>query len=237
MSGLAPLIVLEDVSVRRDGRLVLDGVSLALRPGERVAVVGPNGAGKTTLLRAIIGLDVAHAGSLSIFGQPCQDEKSFQKIRPKVAYLFQDSDDQLFCPTVLEDVAFGPLNLGLSNKTALAKAQETLARMELSSLADRVTYRLSGGEKRLICLAGILAMEPEVLLLDEPTNGLDHNHYGRLVRILRTLPNAMIIVSHDMPFLADLATRALVLSESRLINGTIHRHPHVHDHVHIHADV
>jgi len=237
MSGLAPLIVLEGVNVRRDGRVVLEGVSLTLRPGERIAVVGPNGAGKTTLLRTIIGLDVPDAGTLSIFGQPCQDEKAFQKVRPKVAFLFQDSDDQLFCPTVLEDVAFGPLNLGLSNKAALTKAQETLARMELSSLADRVTYRLSGGEKRLVCLAGVLAMEPEVLLLDEPTNGLDQSHYDRLVGILRALPNAMIIVSHDMPFLADLATRALVLQEGKLLNGTIHRHPHVHDHVHIHADV
>jgi cobalt/nickel transport system ATP-binding protein len=208
-----------------------------LRPGERLAVVGPNGAGKTTLLRTIIGLDVPNAGSLSIFGQPCKDEEAFQKIRPKVAFLFQDSDDQLFCPTVLEDVAFGPLNLGLSTKAALSKASETLARMELSSLADRITYRLSGGEKRLVCLAGILAMEPEVLLLDEPTNGLDQDHYDRLVGILRTLPKAMIIVSHDMPFLADLATRALVLRECRLLNGRIHRHPHVHEHVHIHADL
>ncbi len=237
MNDLAPLIVLDDVSVQRDGRLVLDRVSLTLRQGERLAVAGPNGAGKTTLLRTIIGLDAPNAGSISMFGQPCRDEKAFQRIRPKAGFLFQDSDDQLFCPTVIEDVAFGPLNLGLSNKAALAKANQTLARMELSSLAGRITYRLSGGEKRLVCLAGVLAMEPEVLLLDEPTNGLDRNHYDRLVGILRALPNAMIVVSHDMPFLADLATRSLVLHDGQLLNGVIHRHPHVHDHVHIHADL
>jgi cobalt/nickel transport system ATP-binding protein len=159
----------------------------------------------------------------------------FQRIRAKVGFLFQDPDDQLFCPTVVEDVAFGPMNLGLPVNAAIAKAREVLALMELSSLVDRVTYRLSGGEKRLVSLAGVLAMDPEALLLDEPTNGLDRDHYARLTAILKTLSAAMIVVSHDTSFLADLATRALVLQEGCLVNGVIHRHPHMHDHVHIHA--
>jgi cobalt/nickel transport system ATP-binding protein len=237
MRDPASLIALKDVTVMRGGRPVLDRVSLTLRRGERLAVVGPNGAGKTTLLRTIIGLNPPEAGAISIFDQPCQGEKDFQRIRAKIGFLFQDPDDQLFCPTVVEDVAFGPMNLGLPDKAAIAKAHEILALMELSSLADRVIYRLSGGEKRLVSLAGVLAMDPDALLLDEPTNGLDRDHYIRLLAILRTLSTAMIVVSHDTSFLAELATRALVLQDGRLVNGVIHRHPHMHDHVHIHAEL
>lgn len=233
----SPLIAIKDVTVMRNGRPVLDRVSLTLRSGERLAVVGPNGSGKTTLLRTINGLNRPDAGAISILGQPCQAENDFQRVRAKIGFLFQDPDDQLFCPTVVEDVAFGPMNLGLPDKAAIAKANEILALMELSSLAGRVTYRLSGGEKRLVSLAGVLAMNPEALLLDEPTNGLDQDHYARLLAILKTLPTAMIVVSHDTSFLADLATRALVLQEGRLVNGVIHRHPHMHDHVHIHAEL
>jgi cobalt/nickel transport system ATP-binding protein len=235
MTDAGLLIALKDVAVMRGGRPVLDRVSLTLHRGERLAVVGPNGAGKTTLLRTIIGLNLPDAGAISIFGQPRQAEKDFHEVRAKVGFLFQDPDDQLFCPTVVEDVAFGPMNLGLPDNAAIAKAREILALMELSGLADRVTYRLSGGEKRLVSLAGVLAMDPEALLLDEPTNGLDRDHYARLVAILKTLPTAMIVVSHDTSFLAELATRALVLQEGRLLDGVIHRHPHMHDHVHIHA--
>jgi cobalt/nickel transport system ATP-binding protein len=236
MRDPASLIALKDVAVTRGGRPVLDRVSLTLRPGERLAVVGPSGAGKTTLLRTIVGLNPPDSGAISIFGQPRRSEKDFQGARAKLGFLFQDPDDQLFCPTVIEDVAFGPMNLGLPDKAAIAKAHEILALMELSSLADRVTYRLSGGEKRLVSLAGVLAMDPEALLLDEPTNALDGEHYARLLAILKTLSTAMIVVSHDTAFLAELATRALVLRDGRLVNGVIHRHPHMHDHVHIHAE-
>lgn len=233
---MTQIIALQEVCIARNGVRVLDRLSLALHAGERLAIAGANGAGKSTLLRTIVGLEKAMEGKVSIFGKARQSEKDFKEVRTRIGLLFQDADDQLFCPTVIEDVAFGPLNTGLSRKDAFDKARATLGRMQLDHLADRVTYRLSGGEKRLVCLAGLLAMEPQVLLLDEPTSGLDDANYARLMEILAALPAAMILVSHDAAFLGRLATRAACLKSGQLSQARVHRHPHVHDHVHIHAD-
>ncbi|MGD9536645.1 MAG: energy-coupling factor ABC transporter ATP-binding protein [Alphaproteobacteria bacterium] len=236
MTGVAPpLIAVDGVTVARAGRVVLDAVSFALHAGEKVALVGPNGAGKTTLLRTLVGLETPEAGTLSAFGTVRRQPKEFREVRAKAGYLFQDADDQLFCPTVLDDVAFGPLNLGLAPREAAAKANAVLAELGLDHLAGRATHRLSGGEKRLVSLAAVLAMEPEALLLDEPTNGLDEAHFARLTEILAALPTAMLIVSHDGHFLAKLATRALLLRDGRLGPTLIHRHPHAHEHAHIHG--
>jgi len=232
---MTAIVLLDSVNVSRSGRAVLKDVSLALDAGERVALAGANGAGKTTLLRTIVGLEKPVSGVIEILGRRCASEKDFRSARAKVAYLFQDPDDQLFSPTVIDDVMFGPLNLGLSAETARAKARTTLEMLGLGSLADRVTHRLSGGEKRLVALASVLAMDPLALLLDEPTNGLDEAHSMRLVWILKSLDTAMLIVSHDWELLGDLATRAAVLHEGRLKEAMVHRHPHAHTHVHIHA--
>lgn len=232
---MTPLLALDAVTVARSGRIVLDRVSLAVHPGERVALVGANGAGKTTLLRTLVGLQVTQSGAVTAFGAIRRSDRDFREVRAKAGYLFQDPDDQLFCPTVVDDVAFGPLNLGLSDQAAAAKARSILERLDLAHLADRVTYRLSGGEKRLVALAAVLAMEPEILLLDEPTNALDEDHLGRLTAILARLPTAMIVVSHERPFLERLATRAVMLKGGRLDAAVIHRHPHAHDHLHIHG--
>ena len=227
-------IALDGLSVARDGVAVLTEVSLALGAGERLAVVGANGAGKTTLLRAIVGLERAAAGRIALFGEVCAGERDFRRARPRIGFLFQDSDDQLFCPTVLEDVAFGPLNSGLADAEARAVAGETLERLGIGHLGGRVTHRLSGGEKRLVCLAGLLAMRPEVLLLDEPTNGVDAEGGARLRAALRDYTGAMVLVSHDDGFVAELATRALLLEGGRLVAAEIHVHPHLHSHAHIH---
>jgi cobalt/nickel transport system ATP-binding protein len=232
---MSALLSLDGVTVLRSGRIILDRVSMALHAGERLALVGANGAGKTTLLRTLVGLQVPASGQVTAFGKRRSRESDFREVRAKAAYLFQDPDDQLFCPTVLEDVAFGPLNLGLSEKAAIAKARATLARLGLAEIADRVTHRLSGGEKRLVSLACVLAMDPDVLLLDEPTNALDENHLVRLEQVLNSLATAMVIVSHDRHLLERLARRAVLLKDGRLSPGTIHRHPHLHDHVHIHG--
>ena len=149
--------------------------------------------------------------------------------------LFQDSDDQLFCPTVLEDVAFGPLNLGRTPAQARADARQTLDALGLTGFAGRVTHRLSGGEKRLVALATILAMHPQVLLLDEPTNGLDEATQERLIEHLARLPQAMLIVSHDHQVLERLVHRAVLLRDGRLTDATLHRHPHLHRHAHLHV--
>ena len=231
---MIPILTLSDLCVTRAGAEVLSGASLSLTARERLAIVGPNGAGKTTLLRAILGLERARSGRIRLFGQDCASERDFRAQRPRIGFLFQDSDDQLFCPTVVEDVAFGPLNIGLTPAEAEARARETLAGLGLSALAERVTHRLSGGEKRLVCLAGLLAMRPEVLLLDEPTNGVDAANGARLRAALTAFPGAMILVSHDDAFVADLASRAMLLQGGRLVPAEIHAHAHLHAHPHIH---
>jgi cobalt/nickel transport system ATP-binding protein len=230
------LIELRDVIVERDGARVLDGVSMHVDKGERLAIVGSNGAGKTTLLRSLIGLQRISGGAIEAFGRARRTEEDFRDMRLRAAYLFQDADDQLFCATVVEDVAFGPLNKGLSEDAAMEKARATLAQFGMAHLGPRVTRKLSGGEKRLVCLAAILAMDPDVLLLDEPTNSLDNKHVEKLVEILSSLDTAMIIVSHDRPVLDRLATRALLMRDRRLQPAVLHRHAHTHEHPHVHTD-
>ncbi|WP_075222651.1 energy-coupling factor ABC transporter ATP-binding protein [Acuticoccus yangtzensis] len=229
---MSALLRLDEVTVARDGRTVLEGASLVLDPGERVAIVGPNGAGKTTLMRTIVGLTPATSGRVTLFGTVCREERDFRPLRPRIGVLFQDSDDQLFCPSVVEDVAFGPLNAGASPAAAEAAARATLGHLGIAHLGERLTHRLSGGEKRLVCLAGLLAMTPDVLLLDEPTNGVDTANGARLRAALAAFPGAMLIVSHDAAFVAGLATRALALEHGRLRPATIHTHAHPHAHVH-----
>lgn len=210
------LLDLQGVTVRRGGEAVLNDVTLALRRGERLAIVGPNGAGKTSLLRTIVGLERHGGGNLRLFGTLCSEEKQFRQFRPRIGYLFQESEDQLFCPTVIEDVSFGPLNTGCTQEDALQRAMATLESLGIGHLADRICHRLSGGEKRLVCLAGLLAMEPEVLMLDEPTNGVDAANGERLLEALRGFKGAMLLVSHDDAFIAELATHAMIIQDRRL---------------------
>lgn len=216
------------------GRQVLEGVDFALADGERVAIVGANGAGKTTLLHLLVGLRRPTAGTITAFGSERRGEADFREVRTRVGLLFQDPDDQLFCPTVLEDVAFGPLNLGRSRRDAVAIAERTLGALGLTGFGDRITHKLSGGEKRLVSLASVLAMEPEVLLLDEATNGLDADSHARLTELLRGLPQAIAFVSHDERLIASLATRAVLMTAGRLAEASLHAHPHRHVHTHPH---
>ncbi len=194
------------------GRQVLDGLTLELMPGERLALMGSNGSGKTTLLRIIVGLLRPSAGTLRAFGRVRRREEDFREVRRRAGLLFQDPEDQLFCPTVAEDVAFGPLNLGMSRDDAMSTVSETLAELGLAGYEDRITYRLSGGEKRLVSLAAVLAMRPEVLLLDEPANELDEAHTRQFLDILARLPQAVVIVSHNRGLLRSVATRGVLLN-------------------------
>ena len=224
---------LNRVSVTRGGRLVLDNLSLALEAGERLAIVGANGAGKSTLLRTIVGLESA-SGTVTVLGERCAREADFRRIRGRVAYLFQDPDDQLFCPTVIEDVIFGPLNLGMRRQDAISLGHALLRDLGLSHLAERLTHHLSGGEKRLVSLAAVLAMRPQVLLLDEPTNALDETRLRVMLEILSRQSAAMIVVSHDLPILQRLTDRTAILRDGRLVPATLHRHPRWIDQVHLH---
>ena len=201
-------------------RPVLDGISLQINRGDRVGLIGPNGSGKTTLFHLLMGLLRPTQGEIVVFGKKRQEEKDFREVREKIGLLFQDSDDQLFCPTVAEDVAFGPLNLGRSQKEALEITRQVLARLGLEEFENRLTYKLSGGEKRLISLATVLAMQPEVLVLDEPTTGLDEDTVERLVQILRSSNLTYLIASHNRDFLAKTIDTVYELKQGKLARAT-----------------
>jgi len=212
------LIALENICFAYVGQPpVLDGASLTLEPGQRLSLTGPNGSGKSTLLRITLGLQKPTSGTVKIFGQPRRDEPDFHEVRRRIGMVFQAADDQLFCPTVAEDIAFGPLNLGKSRDEALAIVDRVLGDLDLMHLKDRTTHKLSGGEKRLITLATVLAMEPEALLLDEPTNALDTENEARLLEILKALPQAILLVSHSSSFRDALAPDRLDLQGGRLV--------------------
>ncbi|PCJ56628.1 MAG: energy-coupling factor ABC transporter ATP-binding protein [Candidatus Hydrogenedentota bacterium] len=205
---MSALISMDKVTFGYNGaEPVLNGLSLELNAGERLGLTGPNGSGKTTLLRLLMGLERPTAGTITILDKPRVSEADYQDARRAVGYLFQNSDDQLFCPTVFEDVAFGPINQGFSAQESHDRAHATLEALGLADLRRRITYQLSYGQKRLVALATILAMEPKILLLDEPTTGLDEKHETRLTEILLGLPQDMLIVSHNQPFLEAASTR------------------------------
>jgi len=211
------LVHLRNVSFGYEpGHPVLEQVRLDLRRGQRLALIGPNGSGKTSLLHLIVGLLRPAAGEIEAFGKVRKTQHDFCEVRRRAGLLFQDPEDQLFCPTVVEDVAFGPLNLGMSRDEALAVASETLDSLGLSGYEHRITYKLSTGEKRLVSLATVLAMKPEVLLLDEPTCGLDTDTEQRITQLLTALPQAMIIVSHERDFLAQVTEQSVRLEDGRL---------------------
>jgi len=198
-----PLIEMYNITFAYPGapRPVFQDFNFQLLPEQHVGLIGPNGCGKTTLLHLIMGLLKPQAGRIVIFGQEVSNERDFVGVRQKVGLLFQNADDQLFCPTVLEDVAFGPLNQGKPPAEAIRIARETMEKLGLEGFEDRVTYKLSGGEKKLVSLATILAMQPQLLLLDEPTTGLDESTRHRLIHILQDLDIAYMIVSHERDFL------------------------------------
>ncbi len=228
----SPIIELHEISYRfsAESPIVLDKLNFIIEE-EKIGLIGPNGCGKTTLFHIIMGLLRPSSGKLLFRGKEIQSQDEFKLLRREVGFLFQSSDDQLFSPTVIEDVAFGPLNLGLSTDAARSVAVSTLEKLGLHGFEDRITHKLSGGEKKLVALATILAMEPKLLLLDEPTNNLDQDILARLTDILNDLQLPYVIISHDWDFLAD-TTQALYAME----NGSIYKcgDDHIHEHRHVH---
>jgi cobalt/nickel transport system ATP-binding protein len=199
-----------------DGQLALDGVDLNVAPGERVALLGPNGAGKTTLMLHLNGVLQASAGTVEIGGTPLT-RKTLRDIRRRVGLVFQDPDDQLFMPTVAQDVAFGPANFGVGGEELAERVRRALAVVSLSDLADRSPAHLSGGQRRRAALATVLACAPEILVLDEPSANLDPVARRELAETLMTLDATLLVVTHDLPYAAQLCDRAVIMDSGRIV--------------------
>lgn len=198
-----------------DGTCALDGVTLSMSHGESVALVGANGAGKSTLLLHLVGVLRATSGSVSVGDVPVS-RGTLSDIRKNVGMVFQDPDDQLFMPTVAQDVGFGPMNLGLEPEKIDQRVTDALARVGATDLAQRPPYRLSGGEKRAVAIATVLAMCPSVLVLDEPSSGLDPRARRRLIELLATFEHTKLIATHDLDLALDLCERTVVMKDGRV---------------------
>jgi cobalt/nickel transport system ATP-binding protein len=199
------------------GPTALDTLSFQLCRGESLGLVGPNGAGKTTLFLCLSGVLKVPCGSIGVVGLDPAVPSQRKQLPAKVGIIFQNSDDQLFHTTVLDDVAFGPLNLGCRAEDVRQRVAQALALVGAEGLQERVPQHLSGGEKRRVALAGVLAMRPEILLLDEPSMYLDPRGRRELIRLLPTLPGSRIIASHDLEMILETCSRVLVLDGGRLV--------------------
>jgi cobalt/nickel transport system ATP-binding protein len=199
-----------------DGHLALDGITLRVGHGERVAVLGPNGAGKTTLMLHLNGLLTATSGELEVAGIRVARPR-LAELRARVGLVFQDPDDQLFMPTVREDVAFGPLNMGLAREEVARRVAGALAAVRMEHAAGRAPHQLSQGERRRVAIATVLAMDPLLLVLDEPSANLDPRARRELLELLAQVDRTMLVVTHDLPFAAELCERAVVLASGRVV--------------------
>jgi cobalt/nickel transport system ATP-binding protein len=202
-----------------DGTEALRGVSFQVLPGECVALLGPNGSGKSTLLLHLNGIlpeKTSGDGSVKIFGEAIS-QKNLAAVRRDVGLVFQDPDDQLFCPTVAEDVAFGPEQLGLAAQEIAGRVEKTLTQTGLAGFEQRATHHLSHGEKRRACLAGVLACEPRILVLDEPTSDLDPRGRREFKALLREIPATKLIATHDLELAVELCARTIILDRGAVI--------------------
>jgi len=199
-----------------DGTVALEEVSFSVAPGEAVALVGPSGAGKSTLLHCLIWLLQPQKGEVLIAGRQVS-KKTLKDVRAQVGLIFQNPDDQLFMPTLYDDVAFGPLNRGIEGEELDKRVRKAIADRGLAGMEDKFPGHLSGGQKRLASLAAVLVLEPAVLLLDEPSTNLDPKSRRQLIRQLDALDSARIIASHDLEMALDLCARAILLDRGRLV--------------------
>jgi len=199
-----------------DGTMAVRGISFRIHHGESVAVVGANGAGKSTLLLHLNGYLTPQHGSVRIGDFPLT-KATVQDIRKTVGMIFQDADDQLFMPTVYDDVAFGPLNLGLPPEEVEIRVQDALVRTAVAHLRDRPPYKLSGGEKRAVAIATVLAMSPDILVMDEPSSNLDPRARRTLIELLAGFHHTKIIATHDLDMVLDLCERTIVIHEGKIM--------------------
>ena len=196
----------------------LDGVDLTVMAGEKVALLGPNGAGKTTLLLHLNGL-LRGSGGVEVFGRSVADASKAElaRIRARVGLIFQDSDDQLFSNTVAEDVAFGPIHMGLQSGEVRERVESALFDVGLSGFGDRAPYHLSGGEKRRSAIATVLSMRPEIIVADEPSSGLDPRARRELIRLIDSLPQTMLVATHDVDLARAVLPRCVIMNDGRVV--------------------
>lgn len=199
-----------------DGRQALRGVNLSVAPGEKVGLVGPNGAGKSTLMLHLNGILKANSGEVEVCGQTVDGEQ-MDYVRRAVGLVFQDPDDQLFSPTVFEDVAFGPMYMGLDSAEIHDRVEGALQAVGMEGMLDRVPHHLSGGEKKRVAIATVLAMDPEILVLDEPTAGLDPRSRRDLILLLQELPQTMLVSTHDIQMVQLIFQRSVVIDEGMIV--------------------
>jgi cobalt/nickel transport system ATP-binding protein len=202
-----------------DGTPALAGVDLTVGAGERVALLGPNGAGKTTLVLHLNGILHGGGGTVEVSGVPVdpRDRAGLADLRRRVGIVFQDPDDQLFMPTVAEDIAFGPANLGVRGAELAARVDEALAAVDMAAYRDQVPHHLSFGQRRRVAVATVLAMRPEILVLDEPSSNLDPASRRELAAIIESLPVTVLMVTHDLPYALQLCPRAVILDRGRIV--------------------
>ncbi|MEX2375807.1 MAG: ATP-binding cassette domain-containing protein [Dehalococcoidia bacterium] len=212
-----PALLVEDLTFQYpDGTPSLRGLSLRVEAGEKVALIGPNGAGKSTFLLNLNGVLRARSGRVSVFGQQLSPGTE-REIRGKVGLLFSNPDDQLFSPTVFEDVAYGPLHMGLPEDEVRRRTEEALAAVGMQTFADRAPHRLSLGQKKRVAIATVLSMGTPLLALDEPSANLDPRSRRELISLLAALPLTILVATHDLALVSDLLPRSVLLDEGRVI--------------------
>ena len=224
-------VTLKKLSYENGGNRLCKNIDLNITHKEKIAIIGPNGCGKTTLLDVIAGLKQKSSGSLELFHNLIESEEDFKPMRDLIGYLFQNSDNQFLAPVVLDDVAFSLLSGGMNQKEALLKATMMLSDLGIEHLKNKVVYNLSGGEKKLVALAGVLVTEPKLMLLDEPTSGLDYKVQIKLVEILKKIDKSIIIVSHHREFIDSIVDKVYEITPEGLIliaNHSTQVEPHSH---------
>ena len=213
-----PLLEVKNLTVKRGNKTVLKNFNLSLGWGEKLILAGANGVGKTTLAETILGF-IPFEGEIIFDGKPIKEKNDFKELRRKVGYVFQNPDDQLFMPTVREELAFGPENLGLPAEEIERRIERVALKLGIKALLDKPVFELSYGQKRLVSIACVLTMEPPLLILDEPTNGLDRENWERVLSFLEKTPNAVLVITHDRELIRRLRWRVVYLSELSFVSS------------------
>lgn len=212
------MIEVKEVSFSYNGskKQTLSNININIEEGESVGIIGANGAGKSTILKLLVGLELDYKGEIIINGLKVE-KQNLQEIRQKIGYVFQDSDSQLFMPTVYEDVAFAPRNYGFSKEEVDERTIEALKSIGIEDLKNRQIYRLSGGEKKLVSIATVLSMKPNILIFDEPTVALDPKNRRRFINVLNSLKGMKIVTSHDLDLIYDTCNRTILIANGKII--------------------